>query len=62
MNVSPINVVSQNLLFVSQLCDVYARFIFMDFELIAFIESIQTLNCVDVYMCTLSLIQGWAML
>ena len=26
-------------------------FIFMDFEFIAFIESIQTWNYVDVYMC-----------
>ena len=42
MNVSLINLASQNILFVLQLCDVYAWFIFMDFELIAFIESIQT--------------------
>ena len=45
-----LNLVSQNILFISQLCDVYARFIFMDFELIAFIESIQTWNYVYVYM------------
>ena len=51
MNVSPINLVSQNILFVSQLCDICAQLIFMDFKLIAFIESIQTLNYVDVYMC-----------
>ena len=48
MNVSPINLVSQNILFVLQLCNVYARFIFMDFELIAFIEWKQTWNYVDV--------------
>ena len=51
MNVSPINIVSQNILFVSQHCHVYARLIFMDFERIAFIESIQTWKYVDVCMC-----------
>ena len=52
MNVSPMNLVSQNILFVSQLCDVCALLIFMDFELIAFIESIQTCTlcrCVHVF-------------
>ena len=42
MIVSPINLISQNILFVSQLCDVCALLIFMDFKLIAFIESIKT--------------------
>ena len=49
MNVSPINLVSQNILFVSQLCDVYARLIFMGFQTYL-IELIQTWNYVDVYM------------
>ena len=44
MNVSPINLVLQNIFIVPQHCYVYARLIFMDFELIAFIEAIQTLN------------------
>ena len=42
MNVSLINLTSQNILFVSPLCDVCALLLFMDLELIAFIESIQT--------------------